>query len=634
MCYAVLRKSGDREDSRSCLNSDTRPALVSFKTTYREALQARRRSQERAAPPPSASSSPLLSEGPGRLPHEEPGRHDVRFNVVIAFAARRICSHFDEDAVEEGTASVKGLFDESCFGWLRIGRSVQQRTPASVSLWLAEWASWCLPAMAPDVIEVCRFLSEFLCWSNLPPDLVVMAVVYMDELLKVSTASGGSGHLTSRSWRPVLATCLLIASKMWEDWCVYNFELADHLGVNYHSLLGWEVAAMNLLGWSASVDPEASAPYFWMVERAVDELKATGSLRARDLLRRFAHCERDLHQPWVGHTLMPLDQQHSLESVRRRVGSLPAHLRGTFAFVKRLEDRYEFFQSLGQGTYGEVKLALQVGGDKHDLRAVKVWEHSPASWSTTAKNVMQRFVLSGMAGSMRHPNIVRFIEFVIDEGQFPSTPERGIVPVMEALTGPDLCDWLAARQQGVVKGLCTWIQQWEAVHIAHQVGSGLAYIHQMYPGLVHRDVKPENLRWATDATSAPYALPQADLRLVDFGTVYVTNSLDAFEGQPLGTPLYSAPEVFTAAQTGARPHASQDIFALGVILFFLITGQLPWPERDGPIPLDVVDLFAVPAEFQELVLNVLQSDPSQRVSATRLLEELSAICPHTTVVVD
>jgi len=590
--------------------ADLTASKTSFKTTFRETFQARRMSR--------GSALPIVATTPSRP------THDVRFKVVIAFAARRICRHFNEAAAEEGVPSMRGRFDEGCFAWLRPYTKRQLRAPRSVSLWWAQCVSWCAPALAPDVADVCGFLTDFLDWCGLPPDMVVMAIVYLDKLMEVSLPNE-TGYLTSRSWRPLLATCLLIASKMWEDWCMHNFELADHTGFESHSLLSWELAAMNLLDWNASIGPAVAGPYFWTVHCVVEEAKVAGYSSARDLLCRFGSM-KDLHSPYLS---PPQGTLLSLDGIKQQVLRLPERLQAMFAFAPSLQERYDLLQSVGHGTYGEVRLAKCRFAETGQLRAVKEFQQKSES-SMTSKHVMQSFVLSGIAGSMKHPNIVGYLEFVIDEGRFNTgAAEMSIVPVMEALYGPDLCDWLRMRQHAVQTGDCRWISRLDAANICSQVCNGLAYVHSLYPGLVHRDVKPENLKWAHGTAATQHSLPQADLRLVDFGTVYVANGSDTVAGDLVGTPLYMAPEVFVS---GYLPHAAQDVFAVGVILFFLLSGHLPWPHRNGPIPSAGVDWSILPSDLMPLTRSLLDDEASKRPSALWLLEELHTLCQQTSVV--
>jgi len=257
------------------------------------------------------------------------------------------------------------------------------------------------------------------------------------------------------------------------------------------------------------------------------------------------------------------------------------------------------------------------------VHAVKLFAHAPKTWLRTFRSLTETFVLSGISGSLRHPNIVRFLEFLIDEQKFVLGREQSIVPIMEALLGPDLFDWLDSRHASMTSSESAWISRWEVLKIVSQVASGLAYIHGHKPFLVHRDVKPENLRWASPGSKSEvlHTLPDSDLKLVDFGTVYVEGCRDAMENQVVGTSLYRAPE----AQNwpSPLPAPSLDVFSLGMIMFLLCCGRFAGEEEssvDGNPDVKSMLLHVVPPDIAELASSLLQTDVCKRPSSARLLE--------------
>jgi len=227
---------------------------------------------------------------------------------------------------------------------------------------------------------------------------------------------------------------------------------------------------------------------------------------------------------------------------------------------------------------------------------------------------------SGVACFLRHPNIVQHIEFVVDEGVGGPAHPR-LVPVMEALHGPDLFDWMRARQAAAGSGSARWISQGEVACVARQVLSALKYLHGHTPQVIHRDVKPENLRWATRS-------PDSDLKLVDFGLAHVAG-FDEQASTWVGTSLYSAPVVLRPATGNLIAWAAQpptpalDMFSLGVVLFLLLAGRYPHAEA---AETETPSTFSAPWHLlpegvcSDLVRQLLEPDSGKRWTARQAIE--------------
>ena len=102
-------------------------------------------------------------------------------------------------------------------------------------------------------------------------------------------------------------------------------------------------------------------------------------------------------------------------------------------------------------------------------------------------------------------------------------------------------------------------------HIFFQIATAVQYCHQN--NIMHRDLKPENILVSVDSQGIIY-----DLKLADFGKACHFNSTSKFHDVP-GTPLYCAPEMLVC--NGTYTH-SADIFALGIILHNLVSGEIPF----------------------------------------------------------
>ncbi|MEW6351973.1 MAG: bifunctional serine/threonine-protein kinase/universal stress protein [Thermodesulfobacteriota bacterium] len=202
-----------------------------------------------------------------------------------------------------------------------------------------------------------------------------------------------------------------------------------------------------------------------------------------------------------------------------------------------------------------------------------------------------------LAGTLHHRHVVRF-----DRG-----PDRFIV--MELLDGPDLNARMRREQR----------LQWPEIEkLVLDICDALAYLHQR--GIVHQDLKPENI--VLD--------PEAGAKLIDFGLAFhgdMDDPLGALD-EPLGTPYYIAPEQLE----GIRGHPTSDIYSLGVVLYEMLTGELPFTKsttRRGarkrlymePIP-PRIHRPDLPCGIQELLYLLLDRDPFSRPTAAKLSQAL------------
>jgi hypothetical protein len=214
-----------------------------------------------------------------------------------------------------------------------------------------------------------------------------------------------------------------------------------------------------------------------------------------------------------------------------------------------LDGRYELGELLGSGGVAEVWR----GRDTATGAPVAIKRLLPQLASD--RQVRRRFLREGeIAGRLDHPNIVRLL----------GTGENGGRPflVMELVDGEDLGRRLERRGR---------LPPEESFAIAHAVADALAHAHAR--GVVHRDVKPQNV-----------LLAGADVKLVDFGLARV-ETLASMTGSSLlwGSPEYMAPELFTRGRADPRT----DIFSLGVLMHEMLAGRLPW--KDGRSPMRIAN---------------------------------------------
>ena len=202
--------------------------------------------------------------------------------------------------------------------------------------------------------------------------------------------------------------------------------------------------------------------------------------------------------------------------------------------------KFEILRSLGQGAMGEVFLAR----DPAIGREVAV--KTILASTTAGAEAKDRFAREAKAaGALSHPGIVTIHEFGEDQGV--------LYLAMEFVEGDDLQGLLA--HQALSKG--------DLLEILAQVSEALAYAHRK--GVLHRDVKPSNIRITREGG-------RLQAKLMDFGIARISESTLTSTGLVMGTVAYMAPEY---VKTGAADPRG-DLFAVGVMLYEGLSGQLPF----------------------------------------------------------
>lgn len=266
-----------------------------------------------------------------------------------------------------------------------------------------------------------------------------------------------------------------------------------------------------------------------------------------------------------------------LSSILDELARLPEGARGSaWDEVLRpgaIVGRFELLSELGRGGFGQVWEARDTElGRGVAFKAVRA--------STDRGTVDEQLLREAEAAArLSHPNIVT----LYDVGRC----EAGPYLVLELLRGQTLSARLGQGELGIA----------EALRIAHAVAEGLACAHRQ--GVVHRDLTPGNV----------FLCPDGQVKVLDFGLAH------AFGRRRVdgGTPAYMAPEQWRGAPEDERT----DVFALGVMLYRLLSGRLPFPEGDrgkaasrvrAPPALEVPGVPAVGT----LIARMLSKDPVHR----------------------
>jgi serine/threonine-protein kinase len=221
--------------------------------------------------------------------------------------------------------------------------------------------------------------------------------------------------------------------------------------------------------------------------------------------------------------------------------------------------------------------------------------------------IMERFEREAELGiKLDHPGIVRVFEMVVDAGQVALVMElvegRPLSQMIGTETGP--IPWARARP--------LFVQLLEAVGYAHE------------HGVIHRDLKPENIIIG----------PQGQLKVLDFGIAKDTSTGRTQTGTGMGTIDYMAPEQYLDAKS---VDARADIYALGMTLYEMVAGQLPWPastteftvldrKRNGQLPPPTDFYPDISPAVVAYVQAMLKPDPTDRpASVDELVKQLEGL---------
>ena len=245
----------------------------------------------------------------------------------------------------------------------------------------------------------------------------------------------------------------------------------------------------------------------------------------------------------------------SLRSTERITTSLDtAGTLQTFSLGETVDERYRITRFISRGGMGEVYEAW----DAHLQEAIAL-KTIVCTGLDNAKLFAKLRAEVQLARRVTHSNVCRILEFGLHSRDYRGQQETIPFFTMELLRGETLTQLMERR--GI-------LPETEVLEIAFQTINGLAAVHAA--GIVHRDLKPDNV----------FVLPSESgvtrVVVMDFGlarSVTKPSSLLSSDGtSPVGTPAYMAPE----QALGGPPSAAWDIYALGVILFRLLSGRLPF----------------------------------------------------------
>ena len=260
-----------------------------------------------------------------------------------------------------------------------------------------------------------------------------------------------------------------------------------------------------------------------------------------------------------------------------------------------LDDRYEILEVIGAGGMAVVYKAMC-----HRLNryvAVKILRDELAN----DEEFRKRFQTEAQAVAMlSHPNIVSVYDVSHSDGVE--------YIVMELIEGVTLMQYMKK------KGALGWK---EALHFAVQISKALEHAHEK--GIIHRDIKPQNIMILKDGT----------IKVADFGIAALESAQEKKSDQTVGSVHYIAPE----QARGEQPDPRSDIYSLGVVMYEMLTGKMPYDGDTAeqvamkhitghPVPPQELNPD-IPEELAAITLKAMNSDINARYqSASELLRDL------------
>lgn len=251
-----------------------------------------------------------------------------------------------------------------------------------------------------------------------------------------------------------------------------------------------------------------------------------------------------------------------------------------------LNNRYQLEERLGTGGMAVVYRARDLMLERPV--AIKVLRENFSNDPSFRERFRQE---ARAAANLSHPNIVTVHDFGLDAGR--------LFIVMEYVPGTDLKSILQRRGRLSID---------DTISLMVQACAGVGYAHRA--GLVHCDIKPHNM----------LITPDKRLKVADFG---IARALASIQPEERADVVWGSPQYFSPEQAaGEPPSPASDVYSLGVVMYEMLTGQLPFAgssaaelvrlHREAPVPQPRLFNPLIPPALEQIMLKVLAKEPSSR----------------------
>ena len=251
---------------------------------------------------------------------------------------------------------------------------------------------------------------------------------------------------------------------------------------------------------------------------------------------------------------------------------------------------YNFIKTIGEGTFGKVKLALHKP-TKEEV-AIKILEKAKINNKKDLERIEKEIKYMKM---LNHPNIVKIYEIIEDKKNFYIS--------MEYVSGGELFTYIVKNKR---------LDEKEASFFYSQIIHIIQEIHKHK--ICHRDLKPENLLLTQNKT----------IKIIDFG---LSNEYNSYLETPCGSPCYASPEVIKGMKYSGL---AIDLWASGIILYSMLCGYLPFDDKSNDVLFRKIlkckiefpqkKSIVISENAKDLIKKILKPDPSKRISLDEILE--------------